>query len=132
MNKKILIIEDDTFLGDVLTKKLANEGFETLLARNGAEGFQKIYSWKPDLILLDIILPNMNGYEILEAKAKDNNIADIPVIVISNSGQPVEINRALALGVKDYLIKAQFDPEEVMVKVRSQIRKSESGYQFGG
>ncbi|MBI4156055.1 MAG: response regulator [Candidatus Zambryskibacteria bacterium] len=124
--KKILIIEDDIFLGDVLVQKLVKEGFETILARDGAEGFQQIRSIKPDLILLDIILPNMNGYEILEAKAKDNNIADIPVIVISNSGQPVEINRVLALGVKDYLVKAQFDPEEIMVKVRSQLRKNDT------
>src|SRR3989344_1034888 len=112
--KKILIIEDDVFLGDVLVQKMVKEGFETTLARDGADGFQKIRLEKPDLILLDIILPNMNGYEILEAKAKDDSIADIPVIVISNSGQPVEINRVLALGVKDYL-----------VKVRSQLRKGD-------
>ena len=110
------------FLGDVLVQKLVKEGYEAVLARDGAEGFNRISSEKPDLILLDIILPNMNGYEILEAKVKDDAIADIPVIVISNSGQPVEINRALTLGVKDYLVKAQFDPEEVMVKVRSQLR----------
>ena len=119
---KILIIEDDVFLGDVLVQKLIKEGYETVLARDGTEGFAKISSEKPDLILLDIILPNMNGYEILESKIKDDAIADIPVIIISNSGQPVEINRALALGVKDYLVKAQFDPEEVMVKVRSVLR----------
>ncbi|OGI63437.1 hypothetical protein A2818_00735 [Candidatus Nomurabacteria bacterium RIFCSPHIGHO2_01_FULL_40_12] len=123
--KKILIIEDDLFLGDVLTQKMTNEGFEAVLARDGLEGFKKIKSLHPDLILLDIILPNMNGYEILEAKQKDPSISDIPVIIVSNSGQPVEINRALALGVKDYLVKAQFDPEEVLVKVRAQLRKNE-------
>src|SRR3989338_6044646 len=123
--KKILIIEDDVFLGDVLNQKLANEGFSTLLARDGREGYEKIKSFKPDLILLDIILPNMNGYEILEAKQKDSGIAGIPVIIVSNSGQPVEINRALALGVKDYLVKAQFDPEEVLVKMRAQLRIAE-------
>lgn len=121
--KKILIIEDDVFLGDVLTQKLKNEEFEVVLSRDGLEGFQKIKSFLPDLILLDIILPNMNGYEILEAKQKDPALVGIPVVVVSNSGQPVEINRALALGVKDYLVKAQFDPEEVLVKVRAQFRK---------
>ncbi|KKR00627.1 MAG: Response regulator receiver protein [Candidatus Nomurabacteria bacterium GW2011_GWF2_40_31] len=123
--KKILIIEDDVFLGDVLNQKLANEGFSTLLARDGREGYEKIKSFKPDLILLDIILPNMNGYEILEAKQKDSGIAGIPVIIVSNSGQPVEINRALALGVKDYLVKAQFDPEEVLIKVRAELKEAE-------
>ncbi len=121
MSKKILIIEDDVFLGDVLLKKLNHENYETTLARDGGEGLKKITELKPDLILLDIILPTMNGYEILETKFRDPEIKNIPVIVISNSGQPVEINRVLALGVKDYLIKAQFDPEEVITKVRAQL-----------
>ena len=118
---KILIIEDDIFLGDVLVQKFKSNGYEVNLARDGGSGLKQIYEWKPDLILLDILLPVMNGYEILEAKKKDTAISEIPVIVVSNSGQPVEINRALALGVKDYLVKAQFDPEEVLVKVRMQL-----------
>lgn len=124
--KRILIIEDDVFLGDVLSKKLEKEGFEVVLARDGMEGFEKIKLSNSDLILLDIVLPNMNGYEILEAKQKDPSIANIPVIIISNSGQPVEIHRALALGVKDYLVKAQFDPEEVLVKIHALFKKSEN------
>lgn len=121
--KKILVIEDDAFLGDVLLEKLKKEEYDAHLSRDGAEGLKKIKELKPDLILLDIILPNMNGYEILEAKQKDKEIEKIPVIIISNSGQPVEISRALALGVKDYFIKAQFDPEEVMFKVRNFLKK---------
>lgn len=123
--KKILIIEDDRFLGDVLSKKLIKEEFEVVLVADGLRGFKKIKSFNPDLILLDIILPSMNGYEILEEKQKTPSIANIPVIVISNSGQPVEISRALALGVKDYFIKAQFDPEEVLAKVRAFFPKNE-------
>lgn len=123
MMKNILIIEDDIFLGDVLLEKFKKEGFGAYLSRDGVEGLQKIKELKPDLVLLDIILPNMNGYEILEAKQKDLEIKKIPVIIISNSGQPMEIDRALALGVKDYFIKAQFDPEEVMLKVRNFLKK---------
>ncbi len=123
MMKKILIIEDDKSLGEILTHKLVKEGYDTVLVQDGALGLEKIKSFGPDLILLDIILPNMNGYEILEAKLKDPAISPIPVIIISNSGQPVEITRTLALGVKDYLVKAQIDPEEVLVKVRTQLRK---------
>ena len=123
---KILIIEDDIFLGDVLVQKFKSNGYEVNLARDGGSGLKQIYEWKPDLILLDILLPVMNGYEILEAKKKDAAISEIPVIVVSNSGQPVEINRALALGVKDYLVKAQFDPQEVLVKVRLQLNKDAS------
>ena len=118
---KILLIEDDIFLGDVLLEKLKAAGYEVSLARDGVAGLRALREWKPDLLLLDIILPNKNGYEVLEEKLRDTTIARIPVIVISNSGQLDEINRALALGVKDYLVKAQFDPEEVLVKVRLQL-----------
>jgi DNA-binding response OmpR family regulator len=121
MAEKILIIEDDVFLGDVLLRKLQNENFETELVRDGALGLKRIKEFKPDLVLLDIILPTMNGYEVLEQKLKDESIAKTPVIIISNSGQPVEISHVLALGVKDYLVKAQFDPEEVVNKVKQQL-----------
>jgi len=121
--KKILIIEDDVLLGNVLAQKLTSEGFATALSRDGLEGFQKIKSFHPDLILLDIILPTMNGCEILEAKLKDPSLANIPVIVISNSGQPVEIKRALDLGAKDFLIKVDFTPQEVLEKVKKQLEE---------
>jgi DNA-binding response OmpR family regulator len=119
MSQKILIIEDDPVLGDVLTQKLGHEGYQVTLIPDGAEGLAAITSVKPDLVLLDIILPTMSGYEILEKKHADPAISAIPVIIVSNSGQPVEITRALALGVNDYLVKAQFDPEEVLSKVRT-------------
>lgn len=121
MNKKILIIEDNVFLGEILAKKFQTAGYEPTLSTDGAEGLTIAREMKPDLILLDILLPSMNGYEILEEKTKDSAIADIPVIVISNSGQPVELSRLLNLGVKDYVVKAQFDPEEILIKVRAQF-----------
>ncbi|MEK7531470.1 MAG: response regulator [Patescibacteria group bacterium] len=123
MAKKILVIEDDVFLGEVLMQKLRNEGFDATLAIDGRAGFDQIITFRPDLLLLDIMLPSMNGYEILEAKQKNPSIASIPVIIISNSGQPVEINRALSLGVKDYLIKAQIDPDEAIEKIRIELKK---------
>lgn len=123
--KKILIIEDDIFLGDVLVKKLDAEGYETQLARDGAVGIDKLRSFKPDLVLLDIILPTKSGYDVLTEKNQDAQLKDVPVIVISNSGQPIEITRALSLGVKDYLVKAQFDPDEVLGKVRYQLERQE-------
>jgi len=123
--KKILIIEDDPFLGGILKHKLTAAGLETELIADGAMGLDAISRSKPDLILLDIILPTMNGYEILESKQQNPDIKDIPVIVVSNSGQPVEISRILSLGVKDYVVKAQFDPEEVLFKVRSHLQEEE-------
>jgi len=77
----------------------------------------------PDLILLDIIMPKVNGFEVMEKMQKSPNLKEIPVIIVSNSGQPVEIDRAKKLGVKDWLIKTQFDPQEVIQKVIKQIGK---------
>lgn len=118
---KILIIEDNTLLGELLSGTLKKNRYEVLWSQDGAHGLQKIKEFKPDLILLDIGMPSMNGYEILDAKARDAAVKDIPVIVISNSGEPVEINRVLSLGVVDYLVKVQLTPEEVLEKVRSQF-----------
>ena len=124
-NKKILIIEDDKFLGDVLFQKLSLQGFSVELSSNGKEGFENISKNMPDLILLDIMLPDMNGYEILEAKNLNPNIAKIPVIVISNSGQQIELSRIQSLGVKEYLIKATIDAEEVIDKVKKVFIESQ-------
>lgn len=121
MKKKILIIEDDAFLGNVLKEKLLKADYAASLVGDGEEGLKQIEIQKPDLVLLDIMLPTKNGYELLEAKRRDPAIASIPVIIISNSGQPVEINRAIALGVVDYLVKADFDPDEVLEKVESTL-----------
>lgn len=121
--KKILIIEDDAFLGDVLSKKLIQTGYEVAVKTDGREGLSAIYEMRPDLILLDIILPTMNGYEILEAWHSDASISSIPVIIISNSGQPVEITRVVNFGVKSYVVKADLNPEEVLEKVQMVLGK---------
>lgn len=118
MAKKILIIEDEEIILNLLQKKLAQEGYEVSTASNGYEGLEKIKKEKPDLILLDIIMPKMGGFEVLEEMRKDNDLKNIPVIVVSNSGQPVELDRAQELGAKDWLIKTEFDPQEVVEKVR--------------
>lgn len=123
--KKILILEDEEELLGLLQKKLIQEGFEVSTAKDGEEGLAKIRSVRPDLILLDIVMPKLGGFEVLEAMAKDESIKGMPVIVISNSGQPVEINRALALGAKDYLVKVDFTPQDVLGKVKKHIGEGE-------
>ena len=121
MAKKILLIEDEEILINLLQKKLANEGYDISVARNGQEGLELIKEIRPDLILLDIIMPKMGGFEVLEEMQKDQELKNIPVIIISNSGQPVEIDRAQKLGAKDWLIKTDFDPQEVIDKVKKQF-----------
>lgn len=122
--QKILIIEDEITLLDVISKKLEMEGYEVLLARDGREGLKKAKEVAPDLILLDILMPVMDGFGVLEGLNKDKELSKVPVIIISNSGQPVEIERAMSLGVKDYLIKAEFDPEEVLMKAKNVLNRS--------
>jgi DNA-binding response OmpR family regulator len=127
--KKILIIEDDEFLGNAIFEKVQKEGFETVLETDGAVGLRKMSEFMPDLILMDMMLPTFNGYEILEAKKEIDAIKDIPVMVISNSGQEVEINKIKDLGVKEYIIKVQFSPKEVVEKINKILSETEGTLQ---
>lgn len=113
----ILIIEDQAVLRGVLAKKLERSGYTVLQASDGPDGAKTALDHTPDLILLDVLLPRQDGFWVLETLKKDESLTHIPVIIISNSGQPVEVERALALGANDYLVKANFTPEEVLEKV---------------
>ncbi len=119
--KKIVIIEDEEILLKLLEQKLNKEGYQVEIARNGKEGLEKLKKQKPDLVLLDIIMPKMGGFEVMEEIKQDKDLKGLPIVIISNSGQPVELSRAKELGVRDWLIKTDFDPEEVIDKVKKQI-----------
>jgi DNA-binding response OmpR family regulator len=119
-NKKtILIVEDDKFLRDLMNQKLLREGFNTEEAVDGEQGIQKIKEVKPDLVLLDLILPGIDGFEVLTKIKEDPVLSAIPVIILSNLGQKDDIERGLQLGAKDYLIKAHFTPGEVIEKIKN-------------
>lgn len=113
--KKILIIEDEHSLVDLLVTKLSKEGYDVESAYDGEEGYKKVSKFQPDLILLDIVMPKMDGYEVLEKLNMEG--IKIPVIIISNSGQPVEIEKTKKLGAVDHLIKTEFSPLDVSKKV---------------
>jgi DNA-binding response OmpR family regulator len=117
MTKTILIIEDEQVLASLLKRKLSRRGYQSIIATDGREGLKKTKEIQPDLILLDIVMPEMSGFEVMEAKQRMKTIKDIPIIIISNSGQPVEISRAQKLGAEDWVVKTNFDPEEVVRKV---------------
>ncbi|KPJ71677.1 hypothetical protein AMJ50_00885 [Parcubacteria bacterium DG_74_3] len=123
MAKKILLLEDEEIMLDLLQRKLAKEGYDVSVARDGEEGLEKMREAKPDIVLLDVIMPKKGGFEVMEEMLKDKDLMNIPVIIISNSGQPVELDRAKKLGAKDWLIKTEFDPQEVIDKVIKQIGK---------
>ena len=121
MAKKILLVEDEELMIDLLQRKLQKEGYEISVARDGEEGLKAMREVGPNLVLLDIIMPKMGGFEVMEEMGKNKELKKIPVIVISNSGQPVELDEAQRLGAKDWLIKTEFDPQEVVDKVVKQI-----------
>ena len=120
-NFKILLIEDEDIIIDILYKKLIREGYDVVVARNGREGLEKMQEWLPDLVLLDMVMPLMSGLDVLKAANQDPKLRDIPVIIVSNSGQPVELSRAQELGARDWLVKTEFNPQEVVDKVKNVL-----------
>jgi len=122
MAKKILVVEDDKFLRELITQKLMKEDYETSEAVDGEEGIKKIKEEKPDLVLLDLILPGIDGFEVLSKKREDASLSQIPVIILSNLGQKEDVERGLKLGAVDYLIKAHFTPGEIIEKVKNALK----------
>lgn len=118
---KVSIIEDDAILRDILANKLSQEGFAVSTASDGDQGISLIKQEKPDLVLLDILLPKRSGLEVLAEKNKDERLKNIPVIAISNSGDIGEIEKAKALGVQEFLIKAIFDSGDVVRKIKNLL-----------
>jgi len=121
---KILVVEDDKFLRELILRKLKEENYETCFAVDGEEGLSKIQEEKPDLVLLDLILPGMNGFDVLKKKQEIPEIAQIPVVVLSNLGQKEDVERALKYGAKDYLVKAHFTLDEIAAKIKKYLPQS--------
>jgi len=122
MMKKILLIEDDKFLRELMVKKLLTMDYDVAFAVDGESGLSMIKEVKPDVVLLDLILPGINGFEVLEKAKQDPEIADIPVIILSNLGQKEDIERGQELGAADFMIKAHFTPQEVANKIKTVLR----------
>jgi|SRR3989344_3218204 len=120
----ILIIEDDAFLRELISKKLSSAGFTPLDAIDGETGLEKAREEKPSLILLDLLLPVQDGFEVLSKLKQNPKTSSVPVIILSNLGQKEDVDKGLSLGASDYLIKAQFTPEEIIVKVKEALEKN--------
>ncbi|MCW1929692.1 MAG: response regulator [Candidatus Kerfeldbacteria bacterium] len=121
MAKKILLVEDDEMLHTMYTQKFTKEGYDVQSGYNGAEGVALAESEKPDVILLDIIMPKMDGFAALKKIKKNPATAQIPVILLTNLGQEEDIRKGKELGASDYFIKANHTPQEVVDKVKSII-----------
>jgi len=121
---KILIVEDDKFLRELIARKLTAENYQISEAIDGEEGLKKIKEEKPDLVLLDLILPGIDGFEVLSRLKEDPSLALIPVIILSNLGQREDVERGMKLGAVDYLVKAHFTPNEIIEKVKQALTKT--------
>jgi DNA-binding response OmpR family regulator len=116
--KKILIIEDDVVLKNSLEEFLTAEGFEVSTALDGEIGLQKAFTEKPDLILLDIVLPKKDGYEVLSEIKANPETDHLPVVLLTNLGSIADVEKALALGATTYLIKADYKLDEITQKIK--------------
>jgi len=120
--KKILIVEDEKVLAEMYKEKLEMEGFKVILAFDTKEGIELAKREKPDLILLDILLPGENGISFLKRKKEDKEISEIPVIAFSNYDTPQIKKEALNFGVKEYLLKTNYTPSQVVEKIKNYLK----------
>ena len=117
----IALVEDEAILRELIQLEMEKKGFKIYAASNGEEGLALVKEKKPDLLLLDLLMPIMSGYEVLHALRKIEEFKKLPCIVISNSGQVDDLNRAYAYGANDVLIKADFNPSQVIDKVQKLL-----------
>lgn len=125
MNKTwhLLLIEDDVFLGSIYKTKFEQQGFRVSVADNGEDGLADAKRKKPDIILLDVLLPRVDGFEVLAELKRDKLTASIPVVLLTNLGQKEDITKGLERGAVDYLIKAHFKPSETVAVVKRVLAK---------
>lgn len=123
INKKILIVEDDEFLLSMYSTKFEIEGYDVIMAGDGEMGLEKARKEKPGIVLLDIMLPNMDGFDVLKKLKADRETSSIPVILLTNLSQKQDVEQGLSMGADDYLVKAHFMPSEVVDKINRLISK---------
>ena len=121
--KKILIIEDEKLLLEMYQSRFEKEGYRVLTALSGKKGIALAQKEKPDLIILDILMPGIDGYEVIKKLKKDSRTQKIIILVFSNLGQPAEINRGLELGADDYIVKTDLTPSQLLNKVEKMLKK---------
>jgi len=119
--KHILIVEDDPYISKMYRLKFILDGYNVTVAENGKEGLEALKQVSPDIILLDILMPEMDGFEFMEIVKKDPKVDKIPILILSNLGQETEIKRGLDLGAVGYIIKTEYTPAEVVAEIKKNI-----------
>ena len=120
---KVLIIEDEEMLVNMYISKFEKEGYDAFKAENGRIGLEQAKTVKPDIILLDIMMPEMDGFMVLKDLKSDTSTKNIPVIMLTNLGQEEDIEKGNKLGASDYLVKANLTPAQVVDKVKEVLKK---------
>lgn len=122
IKKKVFIIDDDEFLLDMYAVKFRESGFDIEIATSGLGALEKIKNgWMPDVVLLDIVMPGLDGFEFLKKVRSEKLIPGAMIIILTNLGQKEDVQRGMAFGVKDYVIKANHTPSEVVAKVKAAL-----------
>lgn len=121
--KKILFVEDEPTLQKAVSEILTQEKFKILSALDGEKGLELIKEERPDLVLLDLILPKKDGFEVLKEMKEDENLKDIPVIVLTNLEGMGDVEKALGLGATTYLVKASYELEDVVAKIKQTLKE---------
>jgi len=120
--KKILLVEDDSMISSMYKTKFEADGFEVFIADNGVIGLELAKKEKPDIIMLDIILPQLDGFSVLEQIKKDENIKNTPVIMLTNLGTEEDKKKGETMGALDYLVKASLTPGQVSEKIKQTLK----------
>ncbi len=121
---KVLVIEDDNFLVNAYRVKFGNMGYDTRIALDGNEALKVLEEWEPEIVILDLVMPNMDGYEFLEKMRAIEKYRDTPVLISSNLGQPEDIERATKLGANSYVIKGNLSLSDLVKKIEELIPKN--------
>ena len=121
---KILLVEDDKFISRAYKDGIERAGFVITVASDGRESMKIMQAENPDLVLLDLVLPMKNGFEVLSEMKMDEKLKDIPVIILSNLGQESDIQKGKDLGAVDYLIKSNFTMKQVILKIKEHLTKA--------
>lgn len=120
---KILLVEDDLFISGMYQTKLSMLGYSVRVASDGEAGWAELQKEAPDIVLLDIVLPKKDGFEILSDIRANDKLKNLPVILLTNLGQKPDVQKGLELGADDYIIKAHFTPTEVVEKIEKMLAK---------
>ncbi len=118
---KILIVEDDRYISKMYQLKLSLDGFDVQVADNGRIGIEKVKELHPDIVLTDILMPEMDGFDVIKAIKGDPELATTPILIMSNLGQEDHIQKGLELGALGYIVKSQFTPSKVVDKIKEVL-----------